>query len=59
MLKLGLFLVMFREFKKYILRLGIVVTSIIPALRRLRQEDLEFKASLGYIESLRPAWGGK
>jgi hypothetical protein len=21
----------------------------IPALRRLRQEDLEFKASLGYI----------
>jgi hypothetical protein len=59
MLKLGLFLVMFREFKKYILRLGIVVTSIIPALRRLRQEDLEFKASLGYIESLRPPWGGK
>jgi hypothetical protein len=24
-------------------------TPIIPALRRLRQEDLEFKASLGYI----------
>jgi hypothetical protein len=23
-------------------------TSIIPAVRRLRQEDLEFKASLGY-----------
>jgi hypothetical protein len=23
--------------------------SIIPALRRLRQDDLEFKASLGYI----------
>jgi hypothetical protein len=23
--------------------------SIIPALRRLRQEDFEFKARLGYI----------
>jgi hypothetical protein len=26
-----------------------VAMSVIPALRRLRQEDLEFKASLGYI----------
>jgi hypothetical protein len=25
--------------------------SIIPALWKLRQEDLEFKASLGYIVS--------
>jgi hypothetical protein len=23
--------------------------TVIPALRRLRQEDLKFKASLGYI----------
>jgi hypothetical protein len=28
-------------------------TSIIPALRRLRQEDLEFQASLGYIVCLK------
>jgi hypothetical protein len=26
----------------------VVVHTAIPALRRLRQEDLEFKASLGY-----------
>jgi hypothetical protein len=25
-----------------------VVHTVIPALRRLRQEDLEFQASLGY-----------
>jgi hypothetical protein len=25
-------------------------TTVIPALGRLRQEDLEFKASLGYIQ---------
>jgi hypothetical protein len=24
-------------------------TPVIPALRRLRQEDLEFEASLGYV----------
>jgi hypothetical protein len=28
---------------------------VIPALRRLRQEDLEFEASLDYIASSRPA----
>jgi hypothetical protein len=27
----------------------LVVHTIIPALRRLRQEDHNFKASLGYI----------
>jgi hypothetical protein len=27
-------------------------TSVIPTLRRLRQEDHEFKASLGYNELL-------
>jgi hypothetical protein len=27
---------------------------IIPTLRRLRQEDCEFKASLGYLVSLFP-----
>jgi hypothetical protein len=27
-------------------------TPIIPAFRRLRQEDQEFKASLGYKETL-------
>jgi hypothetical protein len=26
-------------------------TKLIPALRRLRKEDLEFKASLNYIEA--------
>jgi hypothetical protein len=31
-------------------QLGMVVyMPIIPALRRLRQKDLEFKASLGYV----------
>lgn len=29
---------------------------IILALRRLRQEDQEFKVSLSYIVHLRPAW---
>jgi hypothetical protein len=29
---------------------------IIPALRGLGQEDLEFKASLGYVVSFRLAW---
>jgi hypothetical protein len=28
---------------------------VIPAFKSLRQEDLEFKASLGYIGSYRPA----
>jgi hypothetical protein len=28
--------------------------SVIPALRRKRQEDVELKASLGYIMSSRP-----
>jgi hypothetical protein len=28
---------------------------IIPALGRLKQEDLEFEAYLGYIASSRPA----
>jgi hypothetical protein len=28
-------------------------TPVIPKLRRLRQEDSEFKASLGYIRSLK------
>jgi hypothetical protein len=30
-------------------------TSVIPALGRKRQEDLEFKAILGYIENSRSA----
>jgi hypothetical protein len=29
---------------------------VIPILWRLRQEDGEFKATLGYIVSLRTAW---
>jgi hypothetical protein len=31
-------------------------TSVIPALRRWRQEDCEFEASLGYIANSRPVW---
>jgi hypothetical protein len=30
-------------------RVGVVGTPAIPALRRLRQEDHEFKTSLAYI----------
>jgi hypothetical protein len=30
--------------------------SVIPALRRLRQEDHKFKTSFNYIWSSRPAW---
>jgi hypothetical protein len=30
--------------------------SIIPALRKLRKENYEFKSSLSYIGSSRPAW---
>lgn len=29
---------------------------IIPALGKMRQDDQEFKARLGYTVSLRPAW---
>jgi hypothetical protein len=29
-----------------------VAQAVIPAVRRLRQEDLEFKAKLGYIIDL-------
>jgi hypothetical protein len=44
----------FREKRKKILSFkkihqGMVHTSVIPALGRLRQEDLEFKTGLGYI----------
>lgn len=31
-----------------------VVHALIPVVKR--QEDQEFKANLGYIVSLRPAW---
>jgi hypothetical protein len=31
-------------------------TSVISALGKWKQEDLEFKASLSYIGNLRPAW---
>jgi hypothetical protein len=31
-------------------------TPVIPALGRLKQEDCDFKASLGYRESSRTAW---
>jgi hypothetical protein len=34
-------------------------TPVIPALRRLEQEDQEFKASLGYPESSRPGQQSK
>lgn len=32
------------------------LSAIIPALGRLRKEDNEFKASLGYMASPRPTW---
>jgi hypothetical protein len=32
------------------------LSAIIPALGRLRKEDNEFKASLGYMGSPRPTW---
>jgi hypothetical protein len=31
------------------MELGVVVMPITAALRKVRQKDLEFKASLGYI----------
>jgi hypothetical protein len=33
-----------------------VVTSVIPALERLWQKDLQFKTSLGYLASFQTAW---
>jgi hypothetical protein len=30
--------------------------TIIPALRRVRQKDHEFKASLGYLTSSKSVW---
>jgi hypothetical protein len=41
-------------FKINKLRPGMVITPLIPALRRLRQEDGKFEASLGYTVSSRP-----
>lgn len=36
---------------------GVVLTSVIPVLKRLRQEDCcEFKASLSCIVNSRPTW---
>jgi hypothetical protein len=37
-------------------KLGVVTNTVILALKKLRWEDLEFKASLGYIASLRLPW---
>jgi hypothetical protein len=31
-------------------------TPVFPTLRRLRQKDLKFKASIGHTENSRPAW---
>ena len=31
--------------------------AVIPAHEEKKQEDQEFKAILGYIVSLKPAWG--
>ena len=37
--------------------LGVMLTSVISVLRRLRQEECyEFKASLSYTVNSRPAW---
>jgi hypothetical protein len=33
-----------------------VADPVIPALGRVKQEDHNFEASLGYIVSSRPAW---
>jgi hypothetical protein len=33
--------------------------SVIPEIRRLRQENYKFKANLGYIVRFRPAWTTK
>jgi hypothetical protein len=47
----------FREaLQKWIREPGVEAMPGVLALRRLRREDLEFKASLAYIMSLRPAW---
>jgi predicted NUDIX family NTP pyrophosphohydrolase len=39
-------------------KVGIVVTPVIPALGRLKQEGGEFEISLGYIMSSRSIWKG-
>jgi hypothetical protein len=36
--------------------LGVVCTPVIPALRRVRQEDYQLEAYLGYITSSRIVW---
>jgi hypothetical protein len=41
------------EVKKYLSCQAWWLMPVIPALGRLRQEDHEFKASLGYLEILR------
>jgi hypothetical protein len=35
---------------------GVVIIPVIPALKRPREKDYEFKASLGCVVNPRPAW---
>jgi hypothetical protein len=39
------------------MKTGMIAYAWNAACRRLRQEDHEFKASLGYTVSSRPFWG--
>jgi hypothetical protein len=41
---------------KIIIRAGHNGMLVIPAFRRLRQEEQKFEASLGYTASYRPDW---
>lgn len=52
----SLFSFLFSRIKSDYFRLDVLYVSVILALRRQKQEDFKFKASLRVVASSRPVW---